>query len=361
MRGTARVSVLAAWVVALVAVAVTSSAHALGLSLGEYRLDGTALTGALTFARTELVLAVPELEQGDALLSDAVLAAHKDAIRRIVVDRIHVNSGGVACPGTLETAALTGTDAVVLSTRFSCASVPRSLDIDFGAVEILPRGHRHLAHAVLGGTSADWVASSGSTEKHLLVGPGDAEAAQKKPALPLFRMGIEHILTGYDHLMFLAGLVLVSVRVKPLLGAVTAFTVAHSLTLALAALGVWAPSPRIIEPGIALSIAYVGVENIFLANAAGRWRITFPFGLLHGFGFASALREVAMSKSELPLALLSFNLGVETGQLAVLSVLFPLLLLARHRGVLTHRGVQVASGVVAAAGAVWFVARVANL
>ena len=140
------------------------------------------------------------------------------------------------------------------------------------------------------------------------------------------RMGIEHILTGYDHLVFLFGLVLIGGRLRSLVGAVTAFTVAHSITLALAVLGVWAPSPRIVEPAIALSIVWVGIENFFVKNAEGRWRITFPFGLIHGFGFAGALREIELPRARVPLALVSFNLGVEVGQLAVMAVVVPLIL-----------------------------------
>jgi hydrogenase/urease accessory protein HupE len=172
-------------------------------------------------------------------------------------------------------------------------------------------------------------------------------------------MGIEHILTGYDHLVFILGLVLARARLRALLSVITAFTVAHSITLALAVLGVWAPSSRIVEPAIALSIAYVGVENFFVKDASKRWRITFPFGLIHGFGFAGALREIALPRSAVPAALVSFNLGVEAGQLAVLAVLLPLLFLLRGRTWFEPLGVRLVSGAVAVAGGIWFVARVA--
>jgi len=122
-----------------------------------------------------------------------------------------------------------------------------------------------------------------------------------------------------------------------LAGVVTAFTLAHSITLALAALSIFAPSPRLVEPAIALSIAYVGVENLFVKDARRRWRITFPFGLVHGFGFAGALREIALPRAQVPVALVSFNLGVGFGD----------------------RGVKVLSVAIAAAGAGLFVARLA--
>lgn len=353
------VAFLAACLVAF-SFAVTVAAHSLGLSRGEYRLDGSTVAGTFTFARTEMVIAVPALDKDGVALSDATLGAEKDAIARTIVARIEVTGDGARCPAKLDAVKLSGTDAVELTASFECTARPNAVDIDFAVFDVLSSGHRHLAHASLGGVSADWIASRGNSKRHLLVGR-DANGEPQKKTLPLFRMGIEHILTGYDHLLFLAGLVFVSVRVKPLLGAITAFTVAHSVTLALAVLGVWSPSPRIVEPGIALSIAYVGVENLFLTDARGRWRITFPFGLLHGFGFAAALREVSMPRSELPMALLSFNLGVEAGQLGVIAILFPVLLFARSRGVLTDRVVKVLSVGIAMAGAVWFVSRVAGL
>jgi hydrogenase/urease accessory protein HupE len=173
-------------------------------------------------------------------------------------------------------------------------------------------------------------------------------------------MGVEHILLGFDHLVFLLGLILVGGKWRSLLLVVTAFTVAHSVTLALAALGIWAPSPRIVEPAIALSIAYVGVENYFVKDADGRWRITLPFGLVHGFGFAGALQEVGLPEGDVPKALFLFNVGVELGQLAVLAVTLPLLAAARRRGWLTARGVKAASAAIVLLGVFWFVTRVAG-
>jgi hypothetical protein len=155
----------------------------------------------------------------------------------------------------------------------------------------------------------------------------------------------------------LLGLILVGGRWRSLVGVVTAFTIAHSITLALAALSIVAPSPRVVEPAIALSIAYVGVENLFVKDASKRWRITFPFGLIHGFGFAGALREIALPRDQLPLALVSFNLGVEMGQLAVLSLALPLTLRARRAPWFGARGVKWLSLAIATGGAVLFIVR----
>ena len=170
--------------------------------------------------------------------------------------------------------------------------------------------------------------------------------------------GVQHILTGYDHLAFLVGLLLLGGRLRSLIGTITAFTVAHSITLGLAVLRVVSLSPAIVEPAIALSIAYVGIENLFVRDASKRWRITFPFGLVHGFGFAGALMELDLPRAQLPVALFAFNLGVELGQLGVLAVVLPLVLLARKRAWFRNWGVKALSLAIAVAGVVWFVQRV---
>ena len=170
-------------------------------------------------------------------------------------------------------------------------------------------------------------------------------------------LGVEHILTGYDHLLFLLGLLLLGGSLGGLVKTVTAFTVAHSVTLALAVLDLVVLPARLVESAIALSVAYVATENLWRRERAlrGRWRLTFAFGLVHGLGFASILREVGLGAS-LPLSLAAFNLGVEAGQLAVV---VPLVLGVR---VLAGRAwaepvrLGLSAGV-AAAGVLWFVQR----
>lgn len=155
--------------------------------------------------------------------------------------------------------------------------------------------------------------------------------ANVAPALAeYFRLGVEHILTGFDHLVFLLGVVLIATRTRSVLAAVTAFTLAHSLTLALSVLGFVSVSPRLVEPLIALSVAYVGFENFWARDASRRYRITFAFGLVHGLGFAGALREIGLPTDRAAEALACFNLGVEAGQLLVLSALWPLLIWLRQ-------------------------------
>jgi HupE / UreJ protein len=173
-------------------------------------------------------------------------------------------------------------------------------------------------------------------------------------------LGLEHILTGYDHLLFVLSLIALGGSLRYLLKVVTAFTLAHSVTLALTTLGIIALPGRIIESGIALSIAYVAAENIFSRNKSGlersRWIITFVFGLLHGMGFAGLLGEMNLSTSSLPVALVGFNLGVELGQLAVVIPAF-LLLRWLERWKIGSQIRWSASAFAIVAGLYWFVER----
>jgi hydrogenase/urease accessory protein HupE len=137
-------------------------------------------------------------------------------------------------------------------------------------------------------------------------------------------LGFTHIVPkGLDHMLFVLGIYLLSGRARAVLWQVSAFTIAHSITLGLGMYGIVAVSARIVEPLIALSIAYVAIENIFLSELKS-WRVAlvFAFGLLHGMGFAGALRELGLPRSEFLTALLTFNLGVEAGQLAVIGTAF---------------------------------------
>ncbi|RKH56268.1 HupE/UreJ family protein [Corallococcus llansteffanensis] len=154
--------------------------------------------------------------------------------------------------------------------------------------------------------------------------------------LAFIRMGVEHIFTGYDHLVFLLGLLLAGSSLRRLLVVVTSFTVAHSISLALAALSVVSLPSRWVESAIALSIIVVAALNLMGSKGDKRWMLAFGFGLIHGFGFASALGELGLSRSELTGALFGFNVGVELGQAALVLVALPLLVLLR-RSRFAHR------------------------
>jgi hypothetical protein len=172
-------------------------------------------------------------------------------------------------------------------------------------------------------------------------------------------IGFTHILPlGLDHILFVLGLFLLNTNWRPLLVQVTAFTLAHSVTLALGLYGVINLSPSIVEPLIALSIVYVAVENIF-TNRLHAWRpvVVFLFGLLHGLGFAGILTEIGLPRSDFVLGLIAFNVGVELGQLAVIALAFLAVGWFIKKSWYRSRITIPASVGIAAMGAFWFVER----
>ncbi|MGH7802361.1 MAG: HupE/UreJ family protein [Thermodesulfobacteriota bacterium] len=181
--------------------------------------------------------------------------------------------------------------------------------------------------------------------------------------------GIEHILFGYDHLLFVFALILIVRSRRVLLMTITAFTIAHSITLALATLGaVHIPRPP-VEAAIALSILLLAYELVRLEHGQVSltvrwpWAVAFAFGLLHGFGFASALTDIGLPKGDIPLALFSFNVGVELGQLAFIGVVFGVLSLAKRIrlvSIVGRRALPAASYGIGVLAAFWFFQRLAG-
>jgi hypothetical protein len=147
----------------------------------------------------------------------------------------------------------------------------------------------------------------------------------------LFLLGIEHIATGYDHLLFLLALLLASPRFWPAVKIVSAFTAAHSLTLALAWSGVLALPPRLVEMAIAATVAYVALENMMERGRDHRWLLAGGFGLVHGLGFYGALQESGLAGAGAVTTLLAFNLGVEAGQVSLVVLAYGPLLWWAHR------------------------------
>jgi len=342
-----------------------AQAHAVGLSSGEYKAQGKELRVHVAFARDELLTLAPAIDENhDRVLVPAELVSGRAALEGLA-GKVRVTGDAQSCKGALKDAALTEQDGVLLNFVYACAEQPARFEVELGFLGDVAAGHRHVAR-IAGADTRDQIMTR--TESRFQVAPGVAGPSSAEPAksaspgfFGFLKMGIEHILTGYDHLVFLLGLVLVRGRLRSVLGVVTAFTIAHSITLALSTLDVWAPRPSLVEPAIALSIAYVGIENFFVRSIRGRWRVTFPFGLIHGFGFAGALKEIDLPRAQIPTALVSFNLGVELGQLAVLALLLPLIVLARNKAPwFETKGAKVMSGAIVLAGVVWFVLRVAG-
>ena len=179
-------------------------------------------------------------------------------------------------------------------------------------------------------------------------------------AVEFTKLGIEHIFMGYDHIMFLLALIVIGGRLLNTVKIVTSFTIAHSITLILAALDIVQLPGKWIEAGIAFSIAYVAVENFWLRRSDLRWVVTFFFGLVHGFGFANVLRELGLPAKGLAVSLVTFNVGVEIGQICIVAILFPLFhwVSTRHY---QRAVVSIVSAVIFLFGIGWLVERVFEL
>jgi hydrogenase/urease accessory protein HupE len=363
-RSTARAWLLLVFSLAWLARSGPAVAHTVGISRGDYVLRGDEIHAVVSFSRAELALALPELDLSGR--ASGVGEADRLRLARWLEPGLRFTSDTGACPGELTRTTSTEADGLMLWLRYRCSAPPHELTLQADFLDAMASGHRHLVHCSFGAKSAEAVVERATNPLHIAVpgGASNASAGLETSSWRGFRvffvMGLEHILSGYDHLAFLLGLLLVLGPVRSLLWAITAFTIAHSVTLSVASLGIATPSPRLIEPLIAASIVYVGIENWFVKDAVGRWRITFCFGLIHGFGFAGALREVSLPRPQLPLALFSFNLGVEVGQLALVALALPALLWLHRRGWLGASRAKLASLGVSALGLFWLVARLAG-
>ncbi len=227
------------------------------------------------------------------------------------------------------------------------------------ALERLPRGHKQflsvrdsdgklLAERMLSAESKDLTIT-------LQTNPG----ASSGRFFRFLTLGIEHIFTGYDHLAFLLAVLLTGGSLLSNARIITSFTIAHSLTLALATFGVVTLPATIVEPLIAASIVFVGIENLVRRRVAARWLVTFGFGLIHGLGFAAILQDLGIGAMgrQAAIPLLSFNLGVEIAQVSIAALILPLIWRLQRRPAFTLKHVPALSLLIVVAGIYWLVAR----
>jgi hypothetical protein len=249
--------------------------------------------------------------------------------------------------------------ALGLLARLSGSVPAGARAVTFSASRTFPPVRLTVARQGEAAGPAEVLELGGESTPVALAGPGPAPTR-----LQTFRrfvlLGITHIVPrGVDHVLFVLGLALLSPRLGPLLAQVTAFTVAHTLTLVLSSFGVVRLSPRVVEPLIALSIVYVGVENALSPRLrTSRLALVFAFGLLHGLGFAGVLGELGLPEHHRLAALLAFNAGVEVGQLAVVAAAALLLLLWDKAGLGRSALTRPASAAIALVGLVWTVRRI---
>ena len=326
---------------------VLARAHDPGLSSAEVRLGANRIMAHLTFSR-------PEIQS----LGD---------LEWMAVDAIAIALDGRTVPGRLTRVELASSDALHLELVFDVRDVrevratsPASrLYVSSPLLPKLARGHRQFVSVrdESGAVVTERVLNA-SSPGFAVVLEGETLGAQGSVFNRFLSLGLEHILTGYDHLLFLFGLLIVGGGFWSAARIITSFTVAHSITLALATFDVVRIPTAAVEPLIAASILYVGVENLTGRNLRRRWLLTFGFGLVHGLGFASVLLELGIGAGNALIPLLAFNLGVELGQIAIAAMVLPLILrAARHRG-FAVRFATAGSLVVTLAGAFWLFERV---
>jgi hydrogenase/urease accessory protein HupE len=299
------------------------------------------------------------LEAEDDGEREAALAASRKRVDSYLERTLKVSLDGLQCPAELENTAVERLDGVpyaVVTRSYQCPGAARGgYAVTYGVFSdrtAVVDEHTNIVDYVMDDVRGQFVFDAG--HRTLSIG----QASWVASAIRFLSLGVVHIVEGADHVLFLVALLLGASGFRDVMKLALAFTAAHSVTLGLAALG-WVDIPaQIVEPLIALSIAYVAADNL-LGGGATRYRVpvTFGFGLLHGLGFASALTFSGDLGWQLLSSLLTFNLGVEIGQALIILALFPLLGWVRRRFGWSRLAHSLATAAIAVLGASWFFVR----
>jgi len=343
---------------ALLLPAVPASAHPTPFSYLDVRVNQG-------YAEVDLVAHIIDIahdlniDPPEQLLNPEVLAVRKTDISRLLSSRFHLRADGTpltAGPWS-DPLALPERQSVRISNRFVLVAAPGTVTLDALMFPYDPQHQTFINFYESDTLALQAILDTSKTSVEFFSRSRQGVWAVVRKFVPA---GVQHILIGPDHLLFLVGLLLLGGSVRQLALVVSAFTVAHSITLSLAALNLVNPPARIIEPAIALSIVYVGADNLMVRDGRDvRAWIAFAFGFIHGFGFANVLREMDLPRLALGWSLFSFNVGVEIGQLIVVVAVATALAALRSRSEATGRRLAlVGSLAVIAAGAFWFIQRV---
>jgi hypothetical protein len=359
-------------VLALGLLSARAEAHKPSDSYLTLRAAGTELSGRWDIALRDLDDAIGLDSDGDGTLRWGEVKTHYAAALAYALPRLSVRSGGQPCraqAGTPRVVAHADGNYLAVELAFQCTDAPRRLSLHYDLLFERDASHRGIVHVTSSGADQTLIFTATERSRTLDVGA----TSTLRDFLRIVRLGIGHIWSGYDHLLFLLALLLPAVlrregkrwvpvpgfrpTFREVLRTVTAFTLAHSLTLALAALGVVALPSRLVESAIALSVVLAAANNLWPVVRADRWVAAFELGLLHGFGFAAALADAGLAGRSLASALFGFNLGVEIGQMTIVALLLPLAYAARARPLYTRWALGAGSAVVALIAGVWLVER----
>jgi hydrogenase/urease accessory protein HupE len=342
----------------LLGVAGPAAAHPVPFSYLDIRIEPGAINLTIVVhvfdAAHELGVDPPE-----RLLDPSVLGPLGNELVALLRSRLQIAAGGQMLTGSAWSAPepLPDRQSVRLHARYPTGGAPGSVTVTASLFSYDPAHQTFLNFYEDGALTSQAILDRNHPQLEYFAGSRQGVFAVIRKFVPA---GIHHILIGPDHLLFLVGLLLLGGSVRRLLLVVSSFTVAHSITLSLAALNLVTPPARVIEPAIALSIVYVGVDNLMVGRGRDvRAWIAFAFGFIHGFGFANVLREMNLPSRALGWSLFSFNLGVEIGQLLVVVLVASALMALRSSNEDAGRRLAFAGSLaVILVGAFWFVQRV---
>lgn len=358
--------------------AITSSAHAHKPSDSylTLKVEGEIVQGQWDIALRDLDFAIGLDGNGDGKITWGELRARHEAIVAYALPRLKIASEGQNCP-TRATANLVDnhSDGAYAVLRFvaECGKPLAAVALNYKLLFDVDPQHKGLLRLDYKGTTTTGIFSPDKAAQQFDL----SEVTLLRQFLDYTREGVWHIWIGFDHILFLLALLLPAVLYRSkkhweavasfrpalidVLKIVTAFTIAHSITLSLATLGVVTLPTRLVESAIAASVVLSALNNIFPLFEGRRWIVAFTFGLIHGFGFASVLADLGLPQDALLLALVGFNLGVEGGQLAIVSVFLPLAYYLRSTR-FYHRAVLFAGSIlIMLLSSVWLLERVFDI
>ena len=355
-------------------VAAAAAAHKPSDSYLTIERHGAEIQGQWDIALRDLDAAITLDANGDGEITWGEVRARNAAIAAYALARLDLASGGAACKldaGDVLIDEHSDGAYAVLRLSAACPTADPVLSVDYRLLFDVDPTHRGLLQYVEDDRSYSVIFSAGARTHKLGTGTRGQQLAA------YVHEGVWHIWLGFDHILFLLSLLLPAVLLRrdgawlpaeSFRGAfwdvakiVTAFTVAHSITLTLAALEVVTLPSRWVESAIALSVVLAAVNNVAPVVSHGRWLAAFGFGLIHGFGFAGALRDLGLPSGSLALSLFGFNVGVELGQLAIVALFLPAAF--QLRGTWTYRRVVLAGGstLIATIAGIWLVERAFNV
>ena len=357
-------------------VAASAQAHKPSDSYLIFNVTGNVIDGQWDIALRDLDFAIGLDTNGDAQITWGEVRARRAEIDAYAMARLQLSNAGAACPAQVTRHLIDDhTDGAYVVVKFTatCPGDLRTLQARYRLFFDIDPQHKGLLRLQYqGATSTAIFSPEKATQQFTLSAP-----SHWRQFIDYAREGVWHIWIGFDHILFLLALLLPAVVIrqagkwqavqafKPaffsVLKIVTAFTLAHSITLTLATLGIISLPSRLVESTIAASVVIAALNNIFPLFRERRWVMAFLFGLIHGFGFATVLSDLGLPRDALVLALVGFNLGVETGQLAIVAVFLPVTYLLRHSWFYRRLVLLGGSAAIAIVALIWFVERAFDL